>query len=104
MHQAGHPLGRSIRALIPVERGDNYVDHAVARRFAMLGTADTLDELTHHLRGMVQLLRTNGVPLDYGQLAADLLNWQRPGHAARVRLRWGRDFHRTPNQNNNNHR
>lgn len=99
MHQSGCPLGRSIRALIPTERGDNYVDHAVAKRFAMLGTADSLDELTHHLRGVVQLLRTADVPLDYSQLAADLLNWQRHDGAAQVRLRWGRDFHHTPKQN-----
>jgi CRISPR system Cascade subunit CasB len=101
MHQGGHPLGRSIRALIPVERGEKYTEASVAKRFTMLGTADSLGELTHHLRGMVQLLRAGGVPLDYGQLAADLLTWQRPGGAATVRLRWGRDFHRTPKQNDN---
>lgn len=101
MHQGSHPLGRSIRALIPVERGEKYTEDSVAKRFAMLGTADSLGELTHHLRGMVQLLRGGGVPLDYGQLAAELLYWQRPGGAAKVRLRWGRDFHRTPRKNDN---
>jgi CRISPR system Cascade subunit CasB len=101
MHQANHPLGRAIRKLIPTERGENYVDHAVAKRFAMLGTADSLDELTHHMRGMVQLLRAGGVPLDYGRLAADLLHWQRPNGAATVRLRWGRDFHQAVKQNDN---
>lgn len=99
MHQGGHPLGRSIRALIPAARGEKYTEDSVAKRFAMLGTADSPGELTHHLRSMVQLLRAGGVPLDYGQLAADLFNWQRPGSAASVRLRWGRDFHRTPKQN-----
>lgn len=97
MHRRGHRLGRSIRALIP-DGHSNYVEHAVARRFAMLGTAHSLDELVHHLRGMVQLLRTNTVPLDYGLLAADLLRWQRPGGPAAVRLGWGRDFHRPPRQ------
>lgn len=94
MHRRTHRLGRSIRVLIP-EGHRSYVEHPVARRFAMLGTADSLDELTHHLRGMVQLLRTNTVPLDYGLLAADLLSWQRLDRRAGVRLRWGRDFHRS---------
>lgn len=98
MHQAGYALGRSIRALIPTERGENYTDHAVARRFAMLGTADSLDEMVYHLRGMVQLLRTAGVPLDYKQLAADLFGWKHQRDT--VRLRWGRDFHRTPKNDN----
>ena len=101
MHQSGHPLGRSIRALIPTSLGENYTGHSVAKRFAMLGTADSAEELVHHLRGMVQLLRTNGVPLDYGQLAVDLVGWQAPGRRAQVRLRWGRDFHHTPQQNDN---
>jgi CRISPR type I-E-associated protein CasB/Cse2 len=92
MHQRGHRLGRSIRALIPASERD-YTRHAVARRFAMLGTADSLDELVHHLRGVVALLRGKAVPLDYGQLAADLLRWQRRGGPPAVRLRWGRDFH-----------
>jgi CRISPR system Cascade subunit CasB len=96
MHRKGHRLGRSIRALIP-DQG-NYVGHAVARRFAMLGTADSLDELVHHLRGMAQLMRAKSVALDYGMLAADLLRWQWPGSSARVRLGWGRDFHRSPKQ------
>ena len=100
MHQRGRRLGRSIRALIPDQGKNSYVDHSVARRFAVLGTADSLEELTHHLRGMVQLLRANPVPvpLDYGLLAADLVRWQRSGGPAKVRLGWGRDFHRPPMQ------
>jgi CRISPR system Cascade subunit CasB len=100
VHQSGRRLGRAIRALIP-EAGTSYVDHSIARRFAILGTADSLDELVHHLRGMVQLLRAGDVPLDYGLLATDLLRWQRPGGPSAVRLGWGRDFHRSPKQTNN---
>jgi CRISPR type I-E-associated protein CasB/Cse2 len=97
MHRRGARLGGAIRSLIPVSE-KNYATHSVARRFAILGTADSLDELVHHLRGMVQLLRASAVPLDYGTLAADLLRWQRPAGPAAVRLGWGRDFHRPPKQ------
>jgi CRISPR system Cascade subunit CasB len=89
MHVPGRRFGTAVRRLAP----DMRLDGPVARRFAALGTADTFTELSHHLRGLVQLMRTARVPLDYGQLAQDLWLWQLPGRAPRVRLRWGRDFH-----------
>ncbi|MBP2473173.1 CRISPR system Cascade subunit CasB [Crossiella equi] len=92
MHQGGPSLGAAMRALCP--KHDPEVPPAVLRRFQTLGTSETLDELLHHLRGAVQLLRASDIVLDYGQLTDDLLRWQKPGGADRVRLRWGRDFHR----------
>jgi CRISPR system Cascade subunit CasB len=60
----------------------------------MLGTADSFTELTHHLRGAVQLLRAGGAPLDYGLLADQLVVWQVHGPGP-VQLKWGREFYRT---------
>jgi CRISPR type I-E-associated protein CasB/Cse2 len=91
MHQTGSRPGMAFRQLV----GKDGVkpENPVVRRFTMLGTADSLDELAHHLRGMVQLLRAKAIPLDYGRLAGNLLSWQYPGGADRVRLSWGRDFY-----------
>ncbi|GLW89752.1 type I-E CRISPR-associated protein Cse2/CasB [Actinokineospora globicatena] len=97
MHHYGWGLGRSTRALIP--EGTPRIESPVVRRFATLGTADSYSELTHHLRGVVQLLRAQQVRLDYGRLALDLLLWQMPEHTSHVRLRWGRDFHFPPKNN-----
>lgn len=94
MHVRDRSLGTAVRRLIPAD--DYKPDHAVARRFAILGTADELSELIHHLRGMVQLLRAAGIAIDYGRLTEDLLTWQHSGGPDRVRLRWGRDFHVPP--------
>jgi CRISPR type I-E-associated protein CasB/Cse2 len=91
MHRSGHRLGKALRKLIG--RDELKPENPVVRRFATLGTADTLDEVIHHLRGLVQLLRANAIPLDYGLLAKDLLAWQYPNGPARVRLGWGRDFY-----------
>jgi CRISPR system Cascade subunit CasB len=93
MHQRGHGLGRAVRTLHPAEPGSP--PDPILRRFQALGTADSLDELVHHTRGIVQLLRAKQVPLDYGLLADHLLRWQRPGGAAAIRLQWGREFYRT---------
>jgi len=90
MHQRGYGLGRSIRALSPTEP----VVESVLRRFNILGAADTLDRLTYHSRGIAQLLRAQQIPLDYGLLADQLVQWQCPGGASKVRLTWGRDFYR----------
>ncbi|HEY0805097.1 MAG TPA: type I-E CRISPR-associated protein Cse2/CasB [Pseudonocardiaceae bacterium] len=94
MHRRGYGLGRSVRQL----NGPD-VDgppSAVRRRFIALGTADDLDELVHHARGMVQLLRAHAIPLDYALLADQLVRWQYPPDGpAKVRRIWGRDFYRT---------
>jgi CRISPR system Cascade subunit CasB len=92
MHRRGYGLGRSISELRPSESDTD----PVLRRFQAVGTADSLDELIHHTRGLVQLLRAAGIPLDYGLLADELFRWQQDGGASRVRLQWGRDFYRTP--------
>ncbi|WP_026424909.1 type I-E CRISPR-associated protein Cse2/CasB [Actinokineospora inagensis] len=92
MHYPEWTLGRSIRELIPKD-AILKADNAIVRRFARLGTADSYAELSHHLRGMVQLLRAERVRLDYGRLALDLLLWQLDDRAPQVRQRWGRDFY-----------
>lgn len=98
MHRRGYGLGRSIRQL----RRDTGLGEpgsppdAVLRRFHALGTADSLEELVHHARGMVQLLRGQQIPLDYGVFADQLVRWQEGGGPAKVRLVWGRDFYRPP--------
>jgi CRISPR system Cascade subunit CasB len=91
MHQPGKRLGNAIRRLASGSTVEP--SHPIARRFAMLGTADSLDELIQHLRGVVQLLRASGIPIDYGLLAAQLMSWQAPRGPAGIRLIWGRDFH-----------
>ncbi|GAA2833676.1 type I-E CRISPR-associated protein Cse2/CasB [Crossiella cryophila] len=93
MHQRGRRLGAAVRQLHPQEPTDP--PSPVLRRFQTLGTSESFTELLHHLRGLVQLLRSQDIALDYGLLAEELLRWQRPDGAASVRLRWGRDFYRT---------
>ena len=68
---------------------------AVQRRFNAFATAKEMPECLHHLRGLVQLLRSKGIGLDYVELAGDLYEFQTPEGAAKVRLRWGQDFYRT---------
>ena len=50
-------------------------DQPMNRPGNTLATAEEITEISHHLRGMIQLLsaaKDGGIPLDYPQLAADL--------------------------------
>ena len=98
-------VGRAVRQL--AERnsaGQDWTEASVLRRFNALATAEEITEISHHLRGMIQLLsaaKDGGIPLDYPQLAADLYELQctDPRYAqtpANVRLRWGQDLYRDP--------
>ena len=104
MSQSGKTLGRAVRRLAEqtTPAGGDWTESSILRRFNALATAEEITEISHHLRGMIQLLRAakpESILLDYPQLAADLY-WlqcdapqlaQRP---ANVRLRWGQDLYR----------
>lgn len=95
-HAEGQHLGASVRKLA----GSNEERlKAVQRRFNAFATARSMPECMHHLRGLVQLLRSEDIPLDYVELAGDLYEYQTPNGAARVRLRWGQDFYRYVSNN-----
>ncbi len=54
-----------------------------------------------HARGLVTQFRAAPIPLDYGQFAVDLLDWQDPTRRTGVRLRWGRDYYRAEHATEN---
>lgn len=89
MHERGYSFGRSARLL-----GRHTDRDGVRRRYNALTTAEQWDEILHHVRGLIQQLRAEGIPLDYGRFARDLYWLQDPSHAKRVWLAWGRDYYR----------
>ena len=101
MNCPGNTLGRAVRQLAERNAGKDWEESSVLRRFNALATAEEITEISHHLRGMVQLLsaaKDGAIPLDYPQLAVDLYELQctDPRYTqipANVRLRWGRDLY-----------
>lgn len=83
-------LGRAVGRLV----SDEDDRERVARRFNAFATASDMQEAAHHLRGLVQLLRAEDIPLDYVRLAGELYRFQNPNDAPGVRLIWGQDFYR----------
>ena len=100
MHCAGCPLGRAVRRLVPADDADAEI--RILRRFEQMATAVEIQGVSQHLRGIVQLLRAGGIPLDYAALAHDLYQYQFPEAVAGVRLRWAQDFYRRPLEDKDN--
>ncbi len=92
MHRGGYSLGRAARQL---GKDGSASEQAVLRRFQALGTATSLAEAATHARGLVTQFRGAGIPLDYGKLAAEFVQFQDPRQIGSVRLNWGRDYYRS---------
>jgi len=94
MNQEGEFLGIALRRLIDNDEEEK----RIKRRFDAAATSSNLEEFSHHLRGLIQLLRAQTIPLDYPTLAEDLYWFQFPNARDTTRLRWGRDFYRLRNR------
>ena len=92
MHTQKRTLSRAVGELVYRKRDNEGQSKAVRRRFDAAVTATTERELVHHLRGLIGQLRSEGIAFDYGELASDLYQFQAPGGASTVRLKWARQF------------
>ena len=103
MHEAGKPenrLGRTVARLVKNEEKDR---DRIAKRLNAFATADDMLTAAHHLRGLIQLLRAEEIPLDYVHLAENLYDFQNPDFRPSVRLEWGQDFYEKPRTANEAH-
>ncbi|MGV1004385.1 MAG: type I-E CRISPR-associated protein Cse2/CasB [Candidatus Nanopelagicales bacterium] len=94
-HSAGTGFGSAMRRLARTRAIPGADDSpGVRRRFDALLTASTVSEARFHLRGLVQLLRSEQIGLDYGLLAQDLAGLWSGARVIgdQVRLRWARQY------------
>ena len=91
-------IGASVRRLAYSDMGgrERAEEHPVYKRLCAMIAAPTFESLTVHARGLVSMLGSAEIPMDYGRFAADLYQWQKPERRASVLRQWGRDFARTP--------
>lgn len=85
-------LGHAVRRMAAQTNGEQLEQGQMPRRFAALVTADSIEEVAHYLRQIVQQLRSASLPLDYGRLAGQLYDYQKRPQRNRVRLEWGREY------------
>lgn len=95
INRSGQGLGGAVRQLAG---DDTRPDSPLRRRFARVMTAASINEALYHLRGLISQFRSAQPPIgvDYGMLADDLYSLQFPDGPAKVRLRWSRQYYRTP--------
>ena len=98
MNQPGKSLGKAIHNLVPA--GDQGAEERTLRRFNQMATSSDMVGLAQHLRSIIELLRANGIPLDYVNLAGDLYNYQLVDYQNTVRLKWGREYYYVKEQDN----
>jgi CRISPR system Cascade subunit CasB len=98
VNRDGASLGAAVRGLVKREEDEL----RIKRRFDAAATADSLEEFSHHLRGLIQLLKAGDISLDYPTLTKDLYWFQYPDARDSVRLRWGQEFYRYTGSHNEN--
>lgn len=76
---------------------DDNAEQRMLQRLQTLSTSVDMKELSYHMRGIIQLLKSNGIPLNYETLAADLYDLQFSDGKKHVYLKWGQDFYRKNN-------
>ena len=89
----GVSLGKAMYKLAASYDGDPNAEQRVVQKMRILATSADVKELSHHLRGIVQLLKANGISLNYKRLAGDLYEMQFPDGKRKVCLRWGQEFY-----------
>lgn len=86
-------LGKAMYKLASSYDGDANGEQRIVQKLRVLATSVNQRELAHHLRGIVQLLKSNGICLNYKRLAGDLYEMQFSEGRRKVCLRWGQDFY-----------
>ena len=91
MHKKGISLGSAVSRLKKEDTDDE--EERILKRFNQVVTADDMQEFSHYLRNITALLSSDGIALDYAELAADIFRFQNPANRYKVRLKWGQDFY-----------
>lgn len=70
----------------------------IINRLNLVITSVSPEDLAYHLRGIIQLLKSENIPLDYAQLAKELYLFHNQDYAGNIKLSWGRDFYSLHNE------
>lgn len=76
-------------------------NNAILNRLKQAVTANTVQGMTVHLRGMIKLFAREGICLDFAMLAGNLYQYNFQDGQKRVRLAWARDYFKNLKSNSN---
>lgn len=94
MHQSdAGSIGTALSKLASTEGDVNAIGRMMQRLKALVNSSD-VEGFIYHLRGCIQLFSREMIPLDYGNLAGDIYEFQNISKKSALGLRWGQDFYR----------
>lgn len=95
--ERGISLGAAVNKLVRIA-GNN--SEPIKRRFSAVATSSDLNELAHHLRGLVQLFKASGnIKMDYPKLAKDLYTFSFPDGRSNIMFHWAEDLFKNVKEN-----
>ena len=83
-------FGTAIAKLIEPDKNN---EDSIRRRFNLVATSQEFSELAYHARGLVQMLRSKNIQMDYIRFAMDLSRFLNQEHTIKIRLKWGEQFY-----------
>ena len=90
-------MGRALSKMAKTFDDPNAEKRSLQKLQAFATSVD-MGDASYHLKSMIQLLRSKGIPIDYEMLAEDLYEFQSAAGKNRVNLRWGQDFYLEKNK------
>lgn len=94
MDQTGISIGQAAAMLVKTDNDEE----RIVKRLNLVATAVSPKDLAYHLRGVVQLLKSENIPFDHAQLSKELYQFHDKERATYIKLSWGRDFYRERNK------
>ena len=98
MDKKGEKIGKALKSLVSkrASNGGSTADETqkiYKKLKALAGKKDLIMQMSD-LKGLISLLHSSQIPIDYSMLAADIFSMQFPETKNRVFIRWINDFNR----------
>ena len=90
VNEKGVSLGKAAANLVKNEEGS---EERIAKRLHLVATSTSQNDLAYYLRGVVQLLKAEPIPLDYARLAKEIYSMNFEESSKNIVLSWGREFY-----------
>jgi CRISPR system Cascade subunit CasB len=95
MNASDVSLGKAAAGLVHTQDDKERIE----KRLNLVVSSNSLTDIAYQLRGIVYLLKNDGIALDYPRLAKELYLFAFPAYSGEVKLKWGRDFYRELSKN-----
>lgn len=94
-------IGKAMRRLVSAY-DDSNAEERVQKKLQTLITSKDMEEFAYHLKGIITLIRKEGMAINYSELAEDIYSFQFVDSRNQISLKWGQDFYRVSKEEKNN--